>query len=190
MIAAEDRRLVTRARVGDREAFGALAERHGRAMLAIARAYFASEADAEDAVQEAFMKAFRALDDLRDGSRFPAWVAQITRNSCLDILRSRSDKMSLADFASSVQFRPRQGRIPFTPATLVGKGEEADLLRAAVGRLPEEQRIVIMLRYVEDLRYEQIGAYLGVPASTVRTRAKRAREALRGLLPTLETTGA
>ena len=188
MTAAEDHLLVTRARAGDREAFGALAERHGRAMLAIARAYFASEADAEDAVQEAFMKAFRALDDLHDEICFAAWVAQITRNSCLEILRTKSDKMSLADFATSVPLRPRQGRIALTPATLAGKGEEADLLRAAIGRLPEEQRLVIMLRYVEGLRYEQIAAYLDLPASTVRTRAHRAREALRGLLPTLGDT--
>jgi RNA polymerase sigma-70 factor (ECF subfamily) len=185
----DDATLVRRARGGDAEAFGALVSRHERAMLAIARAYFASEADAEDAAQEAFVKGFQALGQLKSPERFKAWMARITATTCIDILRSRSEKVSLADFASTVQLFPRLGQEALTPGTLASAGERADLLRAAIGLLPEEQRVVLTLRYVEDMSYDQIAAYLDLPASTVRGRLHYAKQALREALRTLETAG-
>ena len=116
-------------------------------MLAVARAYFASEADAEDAVQDAVVRAYRALDQLADGGRFAAWLARITVNTCLNILAARSDRVSLAQFASTVKLHRRLRGTTLTPASFASKGEEAELLKAAVGRLPEEQRVVLMLRY-------------------------------------------
>ena len=180
----DDAPLVSRAKRGEREAFGELVSRHERAMLAIARAYFASDADAEDAVQEAFVKAFRSLAQLADDGRFSGWLARITVNTCLDTLRARTDKVSLADFASTVQLRPRVGQLQLTPAAMASSNEQAELLKAAIGRLAEAQRVVLMLRYVEDMAYEQMAAYLGVPPSTVRGRLHTAKQALRKLLET------
>jgi RNA polymerase sigma-70 factor (ECF subfamily) len=111
-------------------------------------------------------------------------------NTCLDTLRSRTDKVSLADFASTVELRRRVGPPPLTPAALASRNEEAEQLRAAIGRLPEAQRVVLMLRYVEDMAYDQIGAYLGVPASTVRGRLYTAKQALRALLEAPTNRGA
>ena len=111
----DDASLAARARVGDREALGRLLSRHKRAMLAIARAYFASEADAEDAVQEASATVCRAIGQLKLGARFAAWMARITKNTCLQMLRSQSDRLSLADFATSVQLHRRVGTTPPTP---------------------------------------------------------------------------
>ena len=182
----DDAQLVSRAKQGDRPAFGELVTRHERAMLAIARAYFASEADAEDAVQEAFVKAYRSLAQLTADAQFAAWLARITVNTCLDTLRARTDKVSLADFATTARFRSRVGQLQLTPATLASRGEEAEMLKAAIGRLPEALRVVLMLRYVEDMSYEQIGTYLGVPASTVRGRLYTAKQALKELLPAQE----
>jgi len=178
MSASEDSALVARAREGDRDAFGELVLRHEQAMLAIARAYFASEADAEDAVQEAFVAAFSRLEQLADDGRFAGWVARITARKCIDILRSRTDKVSLADFASTVQLRSRLGRTQLTPASLASRDEEADRLKAAIGSLPEAQRVVLMLRYAQDLTYDQIAVYLDVPPSTVRGRLHTAKRAL------------
>ena len=186
MAASDDASLVARARRGDRGAFGELVVRHERAMLAIARAYFASEADAEDAVQEAFVTAFRRLAQLADDARFAGWAARITARKCLDTLRSRTDKVSLADFASTVAFRSRMGHVQITPASLASRGEEAELLMAAIGSLPEPQRVVLMLRYAQDLTYEQIGAYLDVPASTERGRLYTAKRALGAALGGLQ----
>jgi RNA polymerase sigma-70 factor (ECF subfamily) len=185
MAATDDAALVARARSGDDEAFGELVTRHQRAMFAIARAYFAAEADADDAVQEAFVRAFEALDQLRDKSRFAGWLARITVNECLATLRSRTDKMSLADFASTEQFKPRLGQVYLTPATLASQGEEADQLKAAIGRLPEPQRVAVMLHYAADMTYNEIASYLDVPYTTVVGRLHTARQALRRTLGAL-----
>jgi len=185
--AVGDSTLVARAKDGDREALGELLSRHERAMLAIARAYFASDADAEDAVQEASATACRSLDQLRDDGRFAGWLAAITRNACLQILRTRKDKQSLADFATSVQLHRRVGPTPLTPAALAQRQEGVDCLRIAIGRLSEDYRVAIMLRYSEDMSYDQIAAYLDVPLATVRNRLHRAKRALEEMLESLET---
>lgn len=185
MTAATDDTLVDRARRGERDAFGELVSRHEMAMVAIARAYFASEADAQDAAQEAFVKAFQALSQLTDGRKFAGWVAKITVNTCLETLRRSKEKVSLSEFATTMQVFPRLGQECFTPATLAGNREHADLIRAAVGRLPEEQRVPLLLRYLEDMSYDEIAAYLDLPASTVRGRLHKARLALRKMLEAL-----
>jgi len=182
MASADDATLVARARAGDRQAFGDLVVRHERAMLAVARAYFASEADAEDAVQEAFLRAFQALDQLRADKSFAGWVVRITVNTCLQILRSSKDKVSLSDFATTVHLFPRVGQEALTPSTLASKREHVDLLAAAVGRLPENQRVALLLRYLEDMTYEQIATYLDVPLPTVRGRLHKAKRNLRRAL--------
>jgi RNA polymerase sigma-70 factor (ECF subfamily) len=156
-------------------------------MFAIAQAYFASQADVEDAVQEAFVKAFRALDQLEDDRRFVGWLARITVNCCLAILRSRTDKVSLADFASTVMLRHRLGRVDLTPASLSSQGEEADQLRAAIGRLPETQRLAVLLHYGADMTYKEVAACLDVPYTTVVGRLYTARRALREMLGNLST---
>ncbi len=181
----EDGTLVLRAQSDDREAFAELISRHERAMFGIARAYFASEADVEDAVQEAFMKAFRALGQLRDEHRFAAWLTKVTVNTCLDLLQSRSDRVSLDQFSSSVQVSLRVGREMLTPATLAKRSEYTDLLKAAIGHLPPEHRVAIMLRYSQHMSFKQMATYLGVPLSTLQTRVHSAKRSLKRALKTL-----
>jgi len=185
MSAPDDDQVVERARSGDRQAFGQLVCRHEKAMLAIARSYFASEADVEDAVQEAFVKAYQNFSQLEAAGRFPGWLARITVNTCLNMLRSQSDRVSLAAFASTVALNPRLGQAQFTPATLASQSEQAVFVRAAIGRLPEDQRVVLMLHFGEDMTYEQMAAYLDVPPPTVQGRLHRAKEALKKMLRTL-----
>lgn len=178
-----------RAQGGDANAFGELVGRHEQAMFAVARAYLACEADIQDAVQGAFVRAFRAIDQLSDSTRFRAWMARITARTCLDALRSKTAKVSLADFATTVELFPRVGEPCMTPASLASLNERSDYLKAALGRLPEEQRVVLLLRYLEDMSYDDIAAYLDVPSSTVRGRLHNAKVALKRILRKLETTG-
>lgn len=187
MAAPDDVRLVEQARAGSRQALGELVSRHEGAMLAIARSYFASEADVEDAVQEAFVKAYRKLSQLEAGSRFAGWLARITVNTCLDILKSKSEKVSLEQFATTVQLHPRLGQIQFTPATLASRGERSDLVKAAVGRLPEDLRVVVMLYFGEGMTYDQIAEYLDTTFSTVQGRLHRAKQALKKVLKGLHS---
>ena len=85
-----------------------------------------------------------------------------------------------------MKLQPRLGQVHFTPATLASKGEEAEMLMAAVGRLSEAQRVVLLLRYIEGMTYDQMALYLDVPASTVRGRLFAAKQALRKMLATLK----
>jgi len=186
MSAPDDGSLVALARTGSQEAFGQLVTRHERAMFAIARSYFASEADVEDAVQEAFVKAYQSLPQLEVDERFTAWLARITVNTCLNLIRSRSNRISLGAFASTVQLHPRLGQPQFTPATLASKGERSDLVKAALGRLPEEQRVVLMLRFGEGMTYDEIADYLDVSLPTVQGRLNRSKQSLRKALKTLD----
>jgi len=181
-MAADDAELVARARAGSRDAFGELVLRHERAMLAVARAYFACDADAEDAVQDAFVKAYRALGDLKDGQSFAAWLMRTTTRRCIDVLRSQTGKVSLEAFSSTAALRPRVGHQQLTPATLASKSEEAEIVRAALGLLQDTLRVVLMLRYVEHLSYDAIADYLGVTSSAVRGRLERGKKALRKAL--------
>ncbi|NQT85253.1 sigma-70 family RNA polymerase sigma factor [bacterium] len=178
----EDAQLVRLAKGGAGEAFGVLVVRHERAMLAIARAYFACEADARDAVQDAFVKAYNALGKLECDERFAAWLARITSRTCLDVLRSQKEKVSLTEFSSTIDLRPRSGGRDLTPATLSCKNEEAQFVRAAVGRLPEEKRVILMLRYSDGMSYDKIAQYLGLKTSTVRGRLVGAKKALQKVL--------
>jgi len=109
-------------------------------------------------------------------------------NTCLDTLRARKDKQSLADFATSVPLRARFGGPQLTPASLASRSEETEMLRVAIGRLPEPQRIVVMLRYGSELSYEQIAEYLNLPVTTIDSRLHKAKLALRKMLKPLDTT--
>lgn len=182
---ADDATLVSRAQDGDAQAFGELVARHTRPMLAVARAYFACEPDAEDAVQDAFVRALRAIGQLDSPARFSGWLLRITVNTCMDILRSKSDRLSLTDFSSSILLLPRLGEHAATPATLAGEAERSELLKAAVGRLPEDLRVALMLRYGTDMSYRQMAAYLDVPETTVVGRLHRAKGAVRKILEPL-----
>ena len=154
-------------------------------MLAVARGHFASAADAEDAVQDSLVKAFRALHQLRDDGKIARWLMRITINTCRNTLRTRTDKQSLADFATSVPLRQRLGQEQFTPATLASQAERTDQLRAAIGRLPEDERAVVMLRYGQDMTYAQVADYLDIPPTTVQSRLRRAKRALKEMLGSL-----
>jgi len=174
--------LARQAKGGDGEAFGALVERHERAILGIAQAYFACRADAEDAVQDAFVKALSALGTLECDERFAAWLAQITRRTCLDMLRSEKDKVSLAEFSSTIRLQPRIGLGELTPSSRSCRNEERDIVLAAIGRLPEAKRLVLTLRYFQGMSYDRIGEYLGLKRSTVRGRLATAKQAMEKLL--------
>ena len=181
----DDAAFVAQVKAGDRESFGQLVVRHQGAMLGIARSYFASEADALDAVQDAFVKAFERIGQLGENSAFPGWLARITINTCLDALRSRTDKVSLNEFASTAQLKLRTGDVRLTPATLATRGELCDLVRVALGHLPEDQRVVLMLYFGESMTYDGIARYLDVPTPTVQGRLRRGKKALRSVLRTL-----
>jgi RNA polymerase sigma-70 factor, ECF subfamily len=169
---ARERTLVLEAQRGSTEAFAALVRLHQRRAYAIARAIVLTHEDAEDAVQEGFLHAYKALDRFLPGQPFGAWLYRIITNAALDLVRRR--KVRDADeLAESVP-------LPFRDPA------EADELRTRLGqalkRLTERQRAVIVLHDVEGFTHGEIGGMLGIPEGTARSDLHHARAALRKLL--------
>ena len=173
-----ERALVVAAQAGDRTAFAGLVTRHQRRAYAVARAIVLSHDDAEDAVQEGFLHAFRAMERFRPEQAFGAWLHRIVANAALDIARRR--KVRDAD------------ELPETLSSPHRDPAEADELRlrlnSALSTLGERQRAVIVLHDVEGYKHAEIGTLLGIPEGTARSDLHHARAHLRRLLGNLRST--
>ena len=164
-----ERELILAAQRGGREAFAELVRLHQRRAYAVARAIAATHEDAEDAVQEGFLHAYRALDRFRPEQAFGAWLHRIVANAALDIGRRRRvrDADSLPDSVS----------LPFRDPA-----EHDELRRRLVDGLrdlTQRQRAVIVMHDVEGFTHGEIGAALGIPEGTARSDLHHARAALR-----------
>lgn len=167
-----ERDHVIAAQRGSETAFGALVRLHQRRAYAVARAIVLSHEDAEDAVQDGFLHAYRALDRFRSDQPFGAWLNRIVANAALDLVRRR--KVRDAD------------ELPETLALPFRDPGEADELRTrlsdALTHLTDRQRSVIVLHDVEGFTHGEIGSMLGIPEGTARSDLHHARAALRRLL--------
>lgn len=161
--------LVVAAQRGETEAFAELVKLHQRRAYAVARAIVLTHEDAEDAVQEGFLHAYRALDRFLPDQAFGAWLHRIVANAALDITRRKKvrDADALADTIAS----------PFRDP-----GESDELrrrLRQALTTLGERQRAVIVLHDIEGFKHSEIGRMLGIPEGTARSDLHHARARLR-----------
>jgi RNA polymerase sigma-70 factor (ECF subfamily) len=175
LAAAREKKLVIAAQGGNSEAFGELVLLHQRRAYAVARAIVTTHEDAEDAVQEGFLHAFRALDRFRPDQAFGAWLHRIVANAALDLGRRKKvrDADELTDSMAS----------PFRDPA------ESDELRKrltdGLQQLTERQRTVIVMHDVEGFRHAEIGEILGIPEGTARSDLHHARQALKKLLGTV-----
>jgi RNA polymerase sigma-70 factor (ECF subfamily) len=184
-----ERDLVGRLRRGDEDAFERLVREHGGRLLAVARRFLREEEEARDAVQECFLSAFRAMDGFDQASRLSTWLHRIVVNACLMRLRTRRRKPEepIDEFLPQFQSDGHQVRHP-TPEwegsaeTLLARKETRSIVRAAIDRLPDSYRAVLLLRDIEELSTEEAAQSLGVTANAVKIRLHRARQALRALL--------
>jgi RNA polymerase sigma-70 factor, ECF subfamily len=180
--------LLASMRAGDQRAFDDLVRLAGGRMLAVARRMLGSEDDAQEAVQDAFLSAFKALDRFDGRSRLTTWLHRITVNACLMKLRSRRRRPERFIDDLLPEFLPDGHQTvptrPWKPEGLTGieTSELQALVRLAIGELPADYREVLMLRDIEGLDTEQTAAMLGMTAAGVKTRLHRARQALRTLL--------
>lgn len=175
--ALAERSLVLAAQNGDNTAFAGLVHRHQRRAYAVARSIVLSHDDAEDAVQEGFLHAFRALARFRPEQAFGAWLHRIVANAALDIARRR--KVRDAD------------ELPETLSSPHRDPAEADELRSrlavALDTLGERQRAVIVMHDVEGYKHAEIGVLLGIPEGTARSDLHHARAHLRRQLGNLRS---
>lgn len=170
--------LVERARQHDAEAFAALVRSYERVALAVAFGVVGDASAASDVVQDAFIRAWQRLSDLREPQRFGTWLCGIVRNLAVDWLRRRRPVEPLGTRRPPAE----AGRWTHDPVDDAGRRERDANIAAAIAALDEVSRPVIVLRYYENLSSKQIGELLEISPAAVDMRLSRARRQLRALL--------
>jgi RNA polymerase sigma-70 factor (ECF subfamily) len=185
---ADDAALVARLRSGDGRAFEELVRRDTPRLLRVARRFLDSDEDARDAVQDAFVSAFRSISKFDSTALLSTWLHRIVINACLMKLRTRRRKPE----EDIEKYLPRfledghqvESSVGWSESaeTAIQRAETCSLVRAAIARLPETYRVVLMLRDIEELSTEEVAEMLGLTPNAVKIRLHRGRQALRTLL--------
>jgi len=180
--------LVALARAGRESAIRKIVQRYNRRLYRVARAVLRDDAEAEDAVQETYVKAFANLDSFRGDAALATWLTRIALNEALGRRRRRKTR---ADFnASLTGDDPTGASVIMFPSSISASNPELDvarqqirsLLEKAVDELPESFRVVFVLRDIEDMSIEETARQLSIRPQTVKTRLHRARARIRELL--------
>ena len=181
-----DAEMASRVAAGDQAAFRLLMRRHNQAMFRTARSILRDDAEAEDAVQEAYLHAYRRIADFRGDSKLSTWLLSIAVNEAIGRLRRRQRRATVisleGDIAHGGDDSPTGERAADEgggPENLAVRAEARRLLERTIDQLPEAFRSVFVLRAVQELDVDDTAAALGIPEATVRTRFFRARALLR-----------
>jgi RNA polymerase sigma-70 factor (ECF subfamily) len=175
-------------RAGDAAAFELIMRRHNRRLFRLARSVLRNGAEAEDVVQETYVRAFAKLDDFTGPDGFPAWLARIAYNEALGRVRGWERVVSLHDYVSDGDGGDDVRRIETMtsrhpdPERLSGNGELRRLLEDAIDALPDDFRAVFVLRAVEGMSIAETAEALAIRPETVKTRFHRARRRLQATL--------
>ena len=178
--ARSDLSLVRCAQSGDGQAFDRLVLKYRPRIVELALRYTRNPADAEDATQETFMKAYRALRHFRCDSAFYTWLYRIASNCARNILKARrrdllTNAIDFSDYHNAAR-HPSRLRELATPEELALTADIRGMVNSALGGLSEEHRIAITLREIDGLSYQQIASAMSIPVGTVRSRVFRARD--------------
>jgi RNA polymerase sigma-70 factor, ECF subfamily len=179
----DDAALVARIRANDADAFRTVMQRYNQRLYRVARGILRNDGEAEDAVQEAYVRAFSHLADFRGESSLATWLTRIVMNEALGRLRSqrrmvdRGGPASNVSEAEIIQF-PLAGKADDPERTLAQR-EILNLVQKITDELPDVYRIVFMTRVIEGMSVEDTAELLGIPPETVKTRLHRARRLVR-----------
>lgn len=172
-----DEQLALRAAAGDAEAFATLVERYKRPVYSLAYRLLGNGADAEDAAQETFVRAYTRMCTYQPTGRFGSWLLAITSHWCIDHLRRRR-AVSLDAIGAGAGLESTGIAAGEMPESLMIQSERQREVRQWVTCVPEPYRTVLILRYWHDLSYAEISETTGLPVSTIRMRLFRARQFL------------
>jgi RNA polymerase sigma-70 factor (ECF subfamily) len=187
----EDAAAVARARAGDREAFRLLVERHSHALFRLAFRMTGNEHDAEDVVQEAFIKAYRSLDRFEERSHVGSWLYRIASNCAFDLLRSRQRRERLVDdrspgedgFAQTPSLEP-------DPERLAASADVRRRIDVALARMSARERSAFVLRHFEGRSLDEIGHALGLDVNATKQSILRAVRKVRQVMAPVVESGA
>ncbi|SFM04006.1 RNA polymerase sigma factor [Variovorax sp. OV329] len=188
----QDTELAARAAAGDAGAFECIMRRHNRLLFRTARSILRSDAEAEDALQDAYLRAWRAVGSFRADAKLSTWLVRIVMNEALGRVRRRDAQVIPLDAAMNSTEPETQASLTADPdrqpERVAMRAEIRKLMEARIDLLPEAFRSVFMLRAVEEMSVEDVAQALAIPQATVRTRFFRARSLLReGLTSEIDT---
>lgn len=182
----DERDFATRLVAGDAAAFTEMMRKHNRRLYRTARAILHDDAEAEDALQEAYLSAYRALPGFRSDAKLSTWLVRIVANEALGRLRKRkrsAEVIVLDEGASlhseSVMSAESPAEVPERAAL---RAETRRLIESRIDALPDQYRTVFILRELEEMSVDEVAASLDIPEATVRSRHFRAKGLLRGSL--------
>jgi RNA polymerase sigma-70 factor (ECF subfamily) len=178
---------VARAQAGDLEAFEALVERHGRRVYRMILGITGNESDAEDGMQNTFLKAYQHIGEFQGHSKFSSWLTRIAMNEGLEVLRRRRSKGNRSleewDAEDEEAFRPISHRSwEEDPERKYSRTQVREIIEKEVMKLPAKYRVAVMLRDLEQLNTEEAATALGLNIATLKTRLLRGRLMLREAL--------
>ena len=177
----DENKLIERASSGDPAAFNRLMEMHEKKMYAVALRMCGNREDAQDCLQEAMLRVYRAIGGFKGQSSFSTWLYRITMNTCLDELRRKKNKQS-----TSLDNLLEQGWSPSddegTPEKHAVRAEMRRELNQAIQELPEDMRSAVVLRDIQGFAYDEIAEMLETNVGTIKSRISRGREKLREIL--------
>lgn len=187
----EERLLVERSRLGDKQAFRELVERYQQRAFRIAFDVVKNESDAEDVVQESFVKAYLHLKNFKGDSSFFTWLYRIVFNMAIDLKRKQGRRGGIPDELDEEKLNVRSplaselvGSVEAPDAALFRK-QQRRFIEEALEQLSDEHRAVIQLREIDGMRYEEISEVIGVSRGTVMSRLHYARKYLKEALGSL-----
>ena len=189
-----DAALLGRLKAGDEQAYEVLVRQNGGRMLAVAQRLLGCREESADVVQEAFCAAFQAIDRFEGTATLSTWLHRIVVNACLMKLRSRSRRPTVLIDDLLPAFNENGDHLqpvaPWReqPDNRLERAEMQKQVRACIDLLPDDHRLVLVLRDIEEMDTEQTAEVLGISVPAVKTRLHRARQALRSLLEPMFTS--
>jgi len=178
----DDRSIAGSIAAGDRLAFEHLMRRHNRRLYRLARATLRDRTEAEDALQDAYICAYRSIGQFRGDASLATWLSRLVLNECLARIRRSARRRNLLSIVSPntpIESPPMFANEVDSPDTELGRAQMRDILERKVDELPENFRIVFVLRSVEELSVDETASTLRIPEETVRSRHFRAKNMLR-----------
>lgn len=183
MGAEQERLWVVQAQRGDQDAFAKLVEAYQMPVYNLAYRMLGNAAEAEDAAQEAFLRAYTKLDTCDPERKFSSWILSIASHYCVDRLRRRrGDCVSIEEDATARWLLDKRPR----PEEQTLQREQSTMIRDLLARLPAQYRLVVSLRYWYDLSYEEIAGMTRTTESAVKSRLHRARQMMAMMLDGVE----
>ena len=178
----DEQKLIARAGKGDERAFEELVKKYEKTVYNLCLRMTGDREEAFDLSQEAFIKAWHAISLFQFDSKFTTWLCRIASNTCIDYLRKQKKHKNLSLTSLDDEETAYERDIAdseFDPAVMAERTADREAVQAAFRSLPDQDRLILSLRAMEDMSYQEIGDALGLKTGTVKSRLARAREKIR-----------